>query len=464
MTKNLNRRRINRRDFLKIAGGSLATAAGASLIPRLMGKNVLNPSSVEVASAQTTPPDLYMAGTDGWIYLPPTPPIYLAGSQPGSSPPIHPDDLAPDPFNAYMFGFRNITGLSENQKLGQKMKAQHSAPLFWTNQDQEFRLQLTNLGLAMRPDLVDAHTLHWHGFRNAIPFFDGEPAGSISVPIGRDFTYVYRPHEAGTYMFHCHVEDVEHVHMGMTGLVFVRPLQDGNTSLYASGKYAYNCGDGSTGFDREFAMFLSEFWAESHWADSHIQLPEWSDYEADFYMLNGRVYPDTLEPNAPINEAASLHYLAVETVDHPGFPDDGDLVAPAGRPDLQYQPHSSLVECNAGERVLLRFANLGFERQSMSLAGIDMHVVGKDATLLRGRDDVDFSYITNTIPIGPGESYDAIFTAPPHSGTGVFDTYLLYNRNYTNSNNLDGSGYGGQMTEVRVYPAGTLGTQSLPNT
>ena len=81
----------------------------------------------------------------------------------------------------------------------------------------------------------------------------------------------------------------------------VRPLQDGNTTLYPSGKYMYNDGDGSTGFDREFAMFLSEVWAEAHWADAHIQLPEWSDYRADFSLLNGRVYPDTLAPNGSID-------------------------------------------------------------------------------------------------------------------------------------------------------------------
>ncbi len=124
-------------------------------------------------------------------------------------------------------------------------------------------------------------------------------------------------------MFHCHVEDVEHVHMGMTGLVFVRPRQNGNTALYPSGKFAYNDGDGSTGFDREFAMFLSEVWAESHWADAHIQLPEWSDYKADFSLLNGRVYPDTLAPNSPINAATSTHALATQT------DANGDLVIPA---------------------------------------------------------------------------------------------------------------------------------------
>ncbi len=47
----------------------------------------------------------------------------------------------------------------------------------------------------------------------------------------------------------------------------------------------------------------------------------------------------------------------------------GDLIPPPGRPELQYQPHSALVNCNAGERVLLRFANLGFREAAMTLAG-----------------------------------------------------------------------------------------------
>ena len=95
-------------------------------------------------------------------------------------------------------------------------------------------------------------------------------------------------------MYHCHVEDTEHVHMGMTGLVFIRPAQDGTSKESPPGaarsytKYAYNDGDGSTGYDREYAMFLSEVWADSHWADAHIQLPEWSDYRADFGLVNGR--------------------------------------------------------------------------------------------------------------------------------------------------------------------------------
>ena len=124
-----------------------------------------------------------------------------------------------------------MTGLNDTQRANQKNKAQHTAPMFWVDQfdpaaPKDFRMQLTNLGLAQRPDLFDAHTIHWHGFRNVITFFDGEPTGSVAVTTGRIFQYIYRPRDPGTYMFHCHVEDVEHVHMGMNGPVFVRPLQN----------------------------------------------------------------------------------------------------------------------------------------------------------------------------------------------------------------------------------------------
>jgi FtsP/CotA-like multicopper oxidase with cupredoxin domain len=231
----------------------------------------------------------------------------------------------------------------------------------------------------------------------------------------------------------------------MTGLVFIRPAQNGNTSLYPSGKYVFNDGDGSTGYDREFGLLLSEMWVDSHWADSHIQLPEWSDYKPDFSMINGRVYPDTLAPNGQ------------------GYDSNGDLIAPAGSPNLQYQPISSLVQCNAGERVLLRLANLGFMQASMTLEGISMHVVGKDATQLKN-GGTDISYLASTIVVSPGESFDAIFTAPPHSGGSGPDTYLLFNRDFSKSHSIGDFGVGKQMTEIRVYPAGTLPPQAEPNT
>jgi hypothetical protein len=256
----------------------------------------------------------------------------------------------------------------------------------------------------------------------------------------------------------------------MVGPCYVTPIQNyegyggdpatiarlgGGTDPAAPRGYVYNDGDGSTAYDREFVMLLSEVWTESHWCDSHIQLPEWSDYAPEFYLLNGRVWPDTLLPNGGGTDLAT-----------------GDLIPPPGHPELQYQPVSSLTRVNAGDRVLLRIINLGFEEQVMRLNAANMRVVGRDATLLRGRNGADLAYLTNTVAIHAGDSMDAIFVAPAFQGPGTldpdigasYDTYLFYNRNYRNLNNGGHSGYGGQMTEVRVFPAGTLSDQTEPNT
>jgi FtsP/CotA-like multicopper oxidase with cupredoxin domain len=445
---------LTRRDLLK-AGGLAAVATGMAAAggPRLIG-TFGQPAALKAAGP---PPNLKLVGTDGWISLPASPSIF--SSSLGVT--THPDSYAPEGKTTYIFGFANASGMADDQQFNLKNHAQHSAPLFWAKEDVDFRIQLTNVGLAQRPDLFDEHTVHWHGFKNVIPFFDGEPTGSISIPQGQTFTYVYLSHDPGTYMFHCHVEDTEHVHMGMTGLVFVRPAQDGNTSLYPSGKYAYNDGDGSTGFDREFVMFLSEVWGDSHWADAHIQLPEWSDYRADFSLLNGRVYPDTLLPNGSIARDDSF-------VVSP--PRDGEYVLAPPTPirtDLDSQPLSSLVTCNAGERVLLRFANLGFMEAAMTLVGLKARVVGRDATYMRGRGPTFTStaYDTSVFSFGAGESFDAIITAPPFATNRPvpdpgYDTYLLYNRAFTRGDKAEG---GGQRTEIRVYPPGALPAQAYPN-
>jgi FtsP/CotA-like multicopper oxidase with cupredoxin domain len=411
---------ISRRRFLRLGAGALAAAAGARLMPLK-------------AEAQTVapPPKYHLAGTDGWIALPATPGL----------PPYHPDTLAPSGLTTYMFGFTNVTGLTDAQVAARKNKCEAPAPLLWFDQDVLSTVKLSNLGLAQRPDLIDAHTIHWHGFRNALPIFDGEPFSTVSVPIGRSLIYAYTPRAPGTYMYHCHVEDTEHVHMGMTGVVYVRPRQNAGAPGIPAGRYAYNDGvppssPRSTAYDREYVMLLTEVWAEAHWDDAHVQLPEWTDYRVDFCLLNGRVYPDTI-----------------------GGPRD-PLTAPTSD-RLRYQPLSSLVRANASERVLLRIVNLGYTLHAMTLAGIPMRVVGRDATLLRGADGADLSYVTNTISLGPGESVDAIFSAPAVASQ---QTYLLYDRKYAQLSNAGGPGYGGPMTEVRIFPAGTLGPQTEPNT
>jgi FtsP/CotA-like multicopper oxidase with cupredoxin domain len=375
--------------------------------------------------------DLHLAATDGWVSV----------ADPSRTSPITP--FWPDPYGAnhgpfdlYVFGFRDVTSLSAAQITAQRGKAQISAPQLVFDEGSEVRMKLTNLGLQQRPDLGDGHSIHWHGFVNAVPLFDGVPELSVSVPIGRDFTYFYRPHDPGTYMYHCHFEDVEHVQMGMTGMLFVRPAQNGDTTLYRSGKYAYNDGDGSTGYDREFGFMLNEIFVEGHYRDAHIQTTDWTDFSASFATLNGRSYPDTLAPN--------------------GNP----MSAAAGR--LQYQPISALITANAGERVLLRLSSLGYQSHTMTADALELTVIAKDAMLLKNGSVTNYTN-TSSVDISPGESRDVIFTAPAYraggpGGTdplyGAFNTYLFYDRDYPSSANAGGPGPGGMVTEIRVYRSG----------
>ena len=100
------------------------------------------------------------------------------------------------------------------------------APLIAIDEDDEFFLTLTNVGMIMRPDLFEQHTVHFHGYPNASAFYDGVPDASVAINIGGSFTYYYLAPDAGTYIWHCHISPPEHLQMGMVGQIYVRPRQN----------------------------------------------------------------------------------------------------------------------------------------------------------------------------------------------------------------------------------------------
>lgn len=404
------RRGVARRDFLKATGlGALGTVVAGGVVGAF-GRGFVAP-----AAAATT--RLGLAATDGYVTMPGRDPVYIFGFIP-----VDPD--------------ASISSLSSTYKG----HAQHTAPTLDFLQNDDIKITLTNLGLVQRPDLTDSHTIHWHGFDVPSPLNDGVPEVSVAVPIGKQLTYFYRPHREGTYMYHCHFEDVEHVQMGMTGIVFVRPSQDG-TSLGGFTRFAYNDGDGSTGYDRHFAILLNEIEERQHDADRDIQEFIPTDYDPQFFTLNGRSYPQTILPNDDAFTSSGL------TTTNPNY----------GSADKS-QPNSALVQINSGERGLLRLANLGYQQHAMQLPGISMHVIGQDASLLRN-GSVDTSYWTDTLYIGPGEARDVLFTPPAYNaarpsgtdGRGSYNVYTFACRDYRHRSNHGAAGPGGMMTEVRVY-------------
>ena len=414
-------RTSTRRDFLRALGwGTAGTVAAGGLVGAGVGGRGLLGAG---RAAAATPSTVSLIATDGYVTMP------------NRSTPV------------YIFGFVQVDPSKTVSELSAAYKghAQHTAPMLDFKQNDDIRITLTNLGLVQRPDLTDSHTIHWHGFDIPTPLNDGVPEVSVAVPIGRQFTYFYRPHREGTYMYHCHFEDVEHVQMGMTGIVFVRPQQDGTPRTF-DGKtfttFAYNDGDGSTGYDRHFAILFNEIEERQHDADRDIQEFIMTDYDPQFFTLNGRCYPQTVLPNDGNGTTSGI------LTPNPNYDDNPDAS----------QPNSALVQVNPGDRGLLRLANLGYQQHAMQLPGIAMHVVGQDASLLRN-GGADTSYWTNTVYIGPGEARDVLFDAPAYDparpsgsdGRGSYNVYYFKNRDYRKLSNHGAAGPGGMMTEVRVY-------------
>jgi hypothetical protein len=111
------------------------------------------------------------------------------------------------------------------------------APEVAIDEDDEFFLTLTNVGMIMRPDLFEQHTVHFHGYPNASSYYDGVPDASVAINIGASFTYYYLAPDAGTYFWHCHITPPEHLQMGMVGQLYVRPRQNRvpvGTDLYSA--------------------------------------------------------------------------------------------------------------------------------------------------------------------------------------------------------------------------------------
>jgi hypothetical protein len=476
--------------FAAIGGGGILYSLGRSnpLQAEAILKDV-SPEPVLLPPRRPRATDTYirLAATDGFFSLP--------GRRIFANPASVPDPFAPDPDagdpddGVYGFGFVSVplspapTTPEIVEEIGAaildfKGRVQWPAPILAVNESPpppdeplDFHLTMTNLGFIMRPDLDDAHTVHWHGFRNPNTIFDGVPEVSISVPPARSFTYFYRPHHAGAFMYHCHFEDTEHVQLGMDGVVYVipdHPIPAGFNGV------AYK--NDSTAFHREYSLLLNEVDTSPHDRLVNIQEFVWSDYDANYWVINGRSYPDTI-----VSEADTV-----------------------GTELAARQPVSSLIQALPDERILLRFVNLGFEQQAMQLLGLRMTVVGQDATPLVPTPDklvttADLSYDTNTVYIGPGESRDVLFTAefstalPVYTDTAgrSFNIYWLKNHNFHRL--VNGAGdraedprlngdfddsdvvppadiygvpapLGGQVTQVRVYSApGDLGTQTRAN-
>ena len=345
------------------------------------------------------------------------------------------------------------------------------APLLAFDEDDEVFFTLTNVGMIMRPDLFEQHTVHFHGYPNASSFYDGVPDASVAINIGGSFTYYYFAPDAGTYFWHCHITPPEHLQMGMVGQLYVRPRQNrvaAGNSLYASLvaqqgdnrtkcdstedilcsnplpadlgvlpgattatlavagiKYAYNDGDGSTAYNVEYPIQIHGFDPNFHFVGMTFNPEEFFDMKDKYFLLNGRSYPDTVTPGPLATQATDgkMHFS---------------------------QPLPSIINIPVGGKALLRIADLDVtEYQTLASLGIPMTVIGFNAKLLRDQAGNNTYYNTNSITLGGGESLDVILDASDITKYPSGSVFYLYTPNLDHLSN-DAENFGGLMTEVHI--------------
>jgi FtsP/CotA-like multicopper oxidase with cupredoxin domain len=382
------------------------------------------------------------------------------------------------------------------------------APLVAIDEDDELFLTLTNVGMIMRPDLFEQHTIHFHGYPNASSFYDGVPDASVAINIGASFTYYYEAPDAGTYFYHCHITPPEHLQMGMVGQLYVRPRQNRvppNQDLYTylgyqngisepatnpakdlrtecdptndilcsasmpavnrsasrpvaqslcnggssatTAEYVYNDGDGSTCYDVTYPIQMHGFDPNFHFVGMTFNPEMFVDMKDKYFLLNGRSYPDTVAPGpqATATSDGQMHYS---------------------------QPLPAVINIPAGGKASLRLVNLSVaEYFTLQSQGVPMHVVGWNAKLLRDQDGNSTEYYTNSITLGGGESNDVILDASDDScsaylGKGCAaklypanSTFYVYSRNLDMLSN-DAENFGGMMTEVHICSSVTGTTTS----
>ncbi|HET6227151.1 MAG TPA: multicopper oxidase domain-containing protein [Bacteroidia bacterium] len=124
----------------------------------------------------------------------------------------------------------------------------------------------------------DEHTVHLHGLdvdtRN-----DGDPMTSHPIGHLQTRTYKFYAAHAGTYTYHCHVDDVVHVQMGMYGLLIIK-AKGGLKTAWTNGP----------DYDKEFSWLSSEI--DRSWHDTipkmigdTLRVPK---YKPGYFLINGK--------------------------------------------------------------------------------------------------------------------------------------------------------------------------------
>lgn len=255
---------------------------------------------------------------------------------------------------------------------------QYPGPILCVNEGDTVTIVLHNT-------LTRAISLVFPGQENVLA--DGEPDGPVfssggtllsmakqASAGGGSVTYSFVATRPGTFLYYSGTETDIQVPMGLFGAIVVRPAGHPDW-LYGDPKTAFNPA-------REYIALFSEVDPMLSAAMEQNRTFSARNYHPRYWFINGRGLPDTLAPN----------YASW----------------------LPSQPYGALVRITPWHETLnplpaaVRYLSVGTIDYPFHPHGNNVRVVGRDGNLLAG--PVDLAYDKYSIPVGPGQAWDTLFT------------------------------------------------------
>jgi hypothetical protein len=208
---------------------------------------------------------------------------------------------------------------------------------------------------------IRQHTIHWHGIE---PDMDNDGVGHTSFEVTGNYVYQWRAHpaNAGTYFYHCHVNTVLHVQMGLWGALIIDPYEEEtDPAVLALGRKPLHDAPDAWRYKPQY---------ERIWAINSID-PVWHD----FNHAAGLCFED-----AGLNDFRPKYFGIGRSF---SSPDARPLVGTAGQPVA--------VSAPAGENIYLRVINADYFPIDVDFGelGRDIHIIEADGRGLRDGIDID---------------------------------------------------------------------------
>jgi FtsP/CotA-like multicopper oxidase with cupredoxin domain len=192
---------------------------------------------------------------------------------------------------------------------------------------------------------------------------------------GGSTSYSFVASQPGSFIYESGTQPEKQVRMGLFGALVVRPTA-GADHLYSRSDSQFTPGE-------EFMVLLSEIDPYQHEAADFGTPFNPNTYQARYWLINGRGFPDTIAdnfspllPDQPYGALARIH------------------------------PYDSLLHPQPGA---IRYLNVGSEAFPFHPHGNNGLVLGRDGQALEGPAGQDLAFEKFAINIGPGQTWDVAF-------------------------------------------------------